>query len=494
MRRSCDITPRAWSIAALTLGALAIVGCPQPAPPDTEPKTSHEKVFTELLSDGYQGPASCLYCHSDRAEQLLATGHWNWQGLATGLAGRETEVHGKQDLINNFFIGVRSNEARCSQCHPSYGWTDRSFDFFSTRSVDCFICHDTTGSYAKHPTANGGGGAAALLVDGALTVVDPNDLQNIAYNVGTPTRANCGACHFYADGGDNAKHGDMSSALITPSRELDVHMGGLDYRCQECHTSSAHGIAGMSIHSRDEGDESARCTRCHTGTKVHQEDPVFASVINIHMRRIACETCHIPTYARSKPTLMEWYWDEAGEDVSPVPLDRYGMPTYSKEYGRLVWRKEIVPVYRWYNGTWNWKIVGSNDTYIETGTANDPIVLAEPVATIDDPDAKIYPFKRMLGRQPADIANQRLIVPHLFGDAAGANPFWSSFDWNAALQEGAAYTGQDYSGQLGFVNTVMYLKLAHTVPPAEQALLCDDCHGVDGWFESLGYEQDPWGQ
>ena len=90
-------------------------------------------------------------------------------------------------------------------CHPSYGWkSDTAASFFErTANIDCFICHDTTGTYKKHPTANGGGGPPALMVDGELTVVEDADLTEIAFNVGTPTRANCLACHATAGGGDN---------------------------------------------------------------------------------------------------------------------------------------------------------------------------------------------------------------------------------------------------------------------------------------------------
>ena len=96
----------------------------------------------------------------------------------------------------------------------------------------------------------------------------------------------------------------------------------------------------------------------------------------------------------------------------------------------------VQPIPRWSNGKWRRKIVSAADTYTNAGTSGDPIVLAEPAATAADADAKIYPFKVMTGRQPADTVNKRLIVPHLFGSAAGPNAYWDSFDWTTALQEG----------------------------------------------------------
>ena len=127
-------------------------------------------------------------------------------------------------------MAVASNEGRCTACHPGYGWkSDSPASFFeNVDNIDCFICHDTTGTYKKHPIANGGGGPAALMVDGVLTVVENADLTEIAFNVGTPTRANCLACHATAGGGDNVKHGDLSNDMIDPTEDQDVHMGGLD--------------------------------------------------------------------------------------------------------------------------------------------------------------------------------------------------------------------------------------------------------------------------
>ncbi len=460
--------------------------------------TRHQLIFTEIVPEGYEGPASCLLCHTNVALDLIEKAHWLWEGEVDNIVGLEGETHGKQDLINNFCIAVPSNEGRCSQCHPSYGWTDNTFDFTSTDNIDCLICHDTTGTYKKHPSANGGGGQPAMMVDGELTVVTAADLQQVAYNVGEPTRQNCGACHFFAGGGDNVKHGDLSSDLVSPTAEMDYHMGTFDFTCQDCHTTTNHGIAGMVLHSSDEGGGWPTCTgTCHDATAPHQEDALLAQILNRHIDRIACVTCHIPTFARSKPTKVEWYWDEAGQDIDPIPTDEFGMATYDKKKGRFVWDMNVAPTLMWYNHKWERMVLGAADTYDEAGTVDDPVVIAKPTATIDDEDAKIYPFKKMIGTQPADTANQRLIVPHLFGTATGDNPYWGNYEWAPALQDGADYAGQPFdsstwSAEDGFVNTVMYLTVNHEVAAADQALTCDECHGVEGFFEALGYpEGDP---
>jgi octaheme c-type cytochrome (tetrathionate reductase family) len=464
---------------------------------DATTKPRHERIFTEIVSAGYAGTSSCTACHLDHATDLLDTGHWKWQGTSVNITGFEDQTHGKIDLINNFCIAVPSNEGRCAQCHPSYGWkanTPASF-FDDVNNIDCFICHDTTGTYRKHPSANGGGGAAALLIDGTVTPVDATELQNVAYNVGLPSRSNCGLCHYYAGGGDNVKHGDLSSDLNDPTADMDVHMGGLDFACQRCHTESAHGIAGMALHSVDEGGASPDCTRCHGETNVHTQNSAVDSILNnLHLDRVACQTCHIPTFARSQPTKVEWYWSAAGEDRTDIPTQE-GRPTYDKMKGSFVWQRNVQPAYRWYDGKWERKIIGVADTYAAAGTEADPVVIAAPTATVATAGAKIYPFKKMVGDQPADTVNKRLLVPHLFGNlGAGSgleHPYWGDYDWEAALVEGTAYSDQpfdpeDWTVESGFAHTVMYLTINHEVAPKAQALDCFDCHGVPSFWQEVG--------
>ena len=97
----------------------------------------------------------------------------------------------------------------------------------------------------------------------------------------------------------------------------------------------------------------------------------------------------------------------------------------------------------------------------------------------------------MVGDQPADAVNNTVLVPHLFGTGPGANPYWAKYDWQLALQEGAAYAGQTFSGEYEFVETEMFLSINHEVAPKELARECNDCHngGID--FTELGYSGDP---
>jgi octaheme c-type cytochrome (tetrathionate reductase family) len=451
----------------------------------------HELYFSTIL---YEGTESCLMCHEEEARGVLDMGHFKWQGETDQIAGVEGQVFGKNQLLNNFCIAVPSNEGRCTQCHTGYGYADAGFDFNDPKNIDCLVCHDQSGTYKKELTTAG--------------MPDPSvDLNVVARSIslgGTPTRKNCIGCHANAGGGDNVKHGDLSTDLVATTREFDVHMGtdGANFDCVDCHAANHdpksgevnHGNAGMSLHSVSEG-EMRQCTECHGGlTAVHDETPVGVMFEDGWHERLACQVCHIPAIARAMPTKMEWYWADAGQDIE-APIDpETGKPTYAKKKGSFVWKKNVRPTLRFSNGKWERMVINISDKYTE-----EPIQLATPLGNRNDPEAMIYPFKLMSGNQPVDPVTHTVLVPHLFGPKGGPNPYWKKYDWNLALQDGAAYTGQDYSGEYAFAATEMLLSVNHEVAPAEQALGyleegggCSDCHqsGEIDW-SALGWTGDP---
>ena len=69
--------------------------------PTVADRSTHQVIFEDIVAGDFDGPDSCLICHSDSARDILATAHWNWQGTVTNIDGLEGEVHGKRDLINN---------------------------------------------------------------------------------------------------------------------------------------------------------------------------------------------------------------------------------------------------------------------------------------------------------------------------------------------------------------------------------------------------------
>jgi len=446
------------SLASLCLYCLIIL-----LPIGSSAKNSHENRITGPFDSGMSVTTTCLRCHERQARDFIQHEHWTWADTQH-VPGRKEEIEiGKKGGFNNFCIAVTSNWPACTSCHTGYGWKDESFDFDNIGNIDCLVCHDTTGTYEKDPT-------------GAGMPVDGIDLVKIAKNVGRTSRSTCGSCHFFGGGGDHVKHGDLDTSLIDPLRTYDVHMGsdGLNATCQFCHQTTNHDIPGQAISvSAGEGIR-VTCDGCHRDT------PHSNQILNRHGRSVACQTCHIPAYAKDSPTKTWWDWSKAGEYRKPEK-DKYGMDTYAKKKGEFRWGKNLIPVYAWYNGSSEHYVIGDKVSPAKT------VNLATPLGGIADKNAKIHPFKVMQGKQPFDKENLYLVVANLFGG------YWDHFNWNRAITDGMAAAKMPYSGEFGFVKTKMYWPITHTVVPKEQALKCSDCHSKAGRLDwkALGYADDP---
>ena len=115
----------------------------------------------------------------------------------------------------------------------------------------------------------------------------------------------------------------------------------------------------------------------------------------------------------------------------------------------------------------------------ESRGARDHVLLGDP--DVDDPGAKIWPFKVHLAVQPYDTQHNYLMQPV----TSGQGGFWNEFDWDQALRLGAEVTGMDYSGDYGFAATAMYWPQTHMVAPKEDALSCQQCHKENGRLAAI---------
>ncbi len=486
-------------VAGLLLGAVGLAllttaahaqGAPAPqaeSTPTPDPNNTADHTQFEILHQDFQNATevtkACLTCHTEAAKQVMQTTHWTWE-----FKQPETgQLLGKKHVVNNFCIAVTSNWPRCTSCHAGYGWKDANFDFGAEENVDCLVCHDTTGKYKKFPA-----GAGHPVYEekefppGSGKIWKPLDLSYIAQHVGRPTRNNCGACHFYGGGGDGVKHGDLDSSLKNPPFEVDVHMSpeGANLQCVDCHTPTAHNIPGSryagnakDVHGKDlpEDDHNrASCESCH-GLAPHDN-----AKLNDHVDKVACETCHIPEFARGGvPTKTWWDWSQAG-DKNRKGEEEYGRETYHFMKGEFHWGENVPPEYAWYNGTM---------VYTLATDKIDPsqvVKINHPEGSYDDPNARIWPFKVMRGKQPYDAGNNTLVIPHLFPlSKDDDSAYWKVFDWQKAITAGMEMAGLPYSGKYDFVETEMYWPLAHMVAPADQALKCESCHAPDGRLANL---------
>ena len=323
--------------------------------------------------------------------------------------------------------------------------------------IDCLVCHDTTGTYKKVPTGAG--------------MPDPDvDLVNVAKNVGHPSRKTCGECHFNGGGAEAVKHADLSRQLLFPERNCDIHMGGYDFQCQECHTTRNHKIAGRSS-SVPPAEGAFSCERCHTD-KPHYGNKILDHHLNKHSENIECNTCHSPVFAKCKATKLWWDWSKAGDKSRKPKKDKYGMEDYDWKKGEFEWKESAKPAYRWFGGFTKRVLIGDR-----VDPSQPAIPLVEPVGSMNDPNSKITPFKIMKARQPLDAKYNYFLIPHLFPrDKNDKTAYWKHLDWQKSFTDGMQAANLPYSGEYIWVETWMYWRLHHEVMPAEMALSCTQCH------------------
>ncbi|SOB98727.1 tetrathionate reductase family octaheme c-type cytochrome [Rhodobacter maris] len=463
------------------------------------PITADHSKFEILKGPFSSGPevtAACLSCHTEASNQVMHSVHWSWsyENAATG------QQLGKAHELNAFCGNVASNEVRCTSCHVGYGWDDvRAPPPSEPTKVDCLVCHDTSGQYAKQDNL-AGNPPLDPVKDTAKTItgapVHAVDLAEAALSVGMPGRENCGNCHFYGGGGDNVKHGDLSSVLFDPPRSVDVHMSrdGANMTCEACHVSDKHVLAGsryagdvVDPHAADRAPgaarETASCSSCHSDQPHKGPNPLLAMKLNDHTDRVACQSCHIPEFARGGVATKTWWdWSTAGRlSADGKPISEHGytqgngkeLHTYLSTKGDFAWGENVVPYYQWSNGVARFTL--PEEQIDPTKVIEINHFEGEPGA----PDARIFPFKRMEGKQAYDTERNVLLFNHVYGPGDGA-ALWSYFDWEKSLRAGMDYVGLPYSGHFDFAKTYMYWPIAHQVAPKEDALECAACHAENG--------------
>ena len=499
--------------------AAAFANTPPPAPPASAAaakqivSTADHSKFKELQQNFKTGPEvtqACLSCHTEAGKQVMKTKHWTWEWMNP----ESNQLLGKKNVINNFCTATPSNEKFCSACHVGYGWKDKNFDFKKQDNVDCLVCHETTGAYKKLPGLAGHPAYKEMeWPPQSGKLIKPVDLAKVAQSVGATTRDTCGACHFMGGGGDAVKHGDLDTTLKNPKRHLDVHMDakGLNFTCSTCHATKGHNIPGsrytpigketgqafMRGQAKDQASP-ATCQSCHDQAP-HKAGGLVHAKLNEHTDKLACQTCHIPQFARGQATKMSWDWSTAGK-VGPdgkrlrIKDSSGHHDRYDTNKGDFSYESDVVPEYRWINGKVKYTLLG------------DP-VNTEGVTEINhyfgsaaDGNSRIWPVKVFRGKQPYDIETKSLLVPHT---AAGYGEnddtaFWQSYKWEAALKAGAAAVDQPFSGKFDFVKTEMTWPITHMVAPKEDALTCTQCHSKSGRLQGVegiympGRDNKPW--
>ncbi|MBI4774091.1 MAG: hypothetical protein HY788_07920 [Deltaproteobacteria bacterium] len=414
-------------------------------------------------------PGNCLSCHSDEAGEMFQSTHYQWLGDAPDMVNGVGLKQGKlTNAVNSYCINIFGDWPVCGSCHVGRG--KRPDDVTANlENIDCLVCHNA--EYAAQ---------RVRLPDGSMGVNNPTD--SFVRNVGVPTRAGCLSCHAKAGGGDAVKRGDLSLATIDNVNPFfDVHMdsSGPDLACQNCHTFENHRVIGKGSDLRSTDDLSrgseVSCLTCHQ-EKLTTGGHSAITIYN-HATRLACQTCHIPSYAKvATETDRDWRTHHDG-----TPADGVSGPghPYTEKMS------DLIPVYRFWNRLSDNALLGDDARRMFDLRQSGAYTTSFPMGGINDAGSKLFPFKYKTATQPKTTSDHRLIALDTFEYLKATG------NASTAIQKGLANMGYASDTPYEWVVTDTYQLLNHGIEPSSSALQCTDCHGETGRVDlqgELGYE------
>ena len=426
--------------------------------------SSGASAHAGLTWDG--SPGLCLSCHQDETEDMYASTHYQWQGDALYMT-HGPQKQGKIDgAVNSYCINILGNWAVCGNCHVGLGSQPAATENptqSQLANIDCLICHQKQYKRTKV--------AGKFVPDIANMAIS---LDEAVQTVHLPDRTNCLQCHAKAGGGDAVKRGDLALASAdTADVQYDIHMSvsAGDLNCQDCHIFRSHRFAGKGSDIRPTDlDMHIACSACHPNkAKTYGHD---SSTINRHVARIACQTCHIPYYAKdandsvaSEATETHRTWLSTSSQMSPFH------PDSTKA-------NNIVPKYRFWNRYSENYLLGDIANYDST-TGGYPT--SRPEGYINDrwQESKLYPFKYKTAEQPILDATGELI-------ALDTKVYFETADSDLATSAGLTNMGYTGNESYTWIITDTYQLLNHQISPASEALSCWDCHGNTARMDLMG--------
>lgn len=353
--------------------------------------------------------------------------------------------------------------------------------------------------------------------------------EEAARQVHRTTRQSCLNCHAGAAGADGAKRGDLSSQnAASVDNSLDRHMsagaGGSNLTCSNCH--NVNDAAGKTLHRvRGRGldlranDVPTRLTcdsaGCHNATPhtstVASGNTTLGTRLNRHAAKVACQTCHIPSFGKGVATEMARDWQSP--HVAQVACNGRGgwLPDDLKS-STAVPPVPVRPSYQWFDGT-------SQVYYLTEPLTNTPTkplpaniatalkmtvgtaayVMGRPNGALNTAAAKIYPMKEHWGKLARSTASNTLIPQSTFeffrtgsfcrAVALGMNPAATE----AQIDQLCPLQGSPLPSGAQVVPVQTYQTINHGVEPRASALgaaiggtaQCGNCHTQDSSASAL---------
>jgi hypothetical protein len=421
----------------------------------------------------YSGPSTCVGCHPAQAQGMFGSDHYQLFGPTPNVPNVEGDA-GKGLLGFNTYCGtpVSSSRATCGACHAGYGRTPSATQTpEQLNNIDCLLCHQDlylrklAGPFATRTFTDYLGVAHTW----QMPIHDPDgsfywqpdeahmtvSILDAARTVHLPSRKSCLRCHAYAGGADGTKRGDLSSACENPATSIDFHMSplGANLSCQSCHQSANHHLLGRGLDLLpNDRPEALTCT-----TSCHSARPHGDTSRDNHAARIACQTCHIPHYAKGVDTEIARNWNAPFWSSSVFS----GQGGYKPGETRA---SNLTPSYKWYDLTSNVYVLGQVPAYT---ASTGKYEMGLPLGTVRSPGSKIHPMKEHSSIAGMHNATSQLIPHSTF-------KYFATGNFAQAVADGMVYAG--LTGGWTQVSLHTYQTINHGTEPASSALLCGQCH------------------
>ena len=392
----------------------------------------HIEYFRDAGIRQYKGPETCLTCHKtmvvhhedgskevvNTMDDVLNSIHFLFQRKSSGFTiygydGRQVNAPnshqipvGKIDracgipgsfswtgwaaLVKSKPAHQKEIEIRsegCGQCHIGGNYqpaTEKMLPIgdvpeVAKQGIDCLICHSQTYDMNQR----------YVIKDARGLRWNQDRSLKAALAVTKPTAKNCLFCHQHDLGGDVYKYNESGKKLGYKHKRLlhvgtkrgtgfspedDVHARA-GMACTDCHVPEGHkiprGDKGVDLVSNDLPGKKVACENCHTSAP-HTKSK-YRVILNGHVNRIACETCHITKLQKENVVLRDWVhptWNE--EEGVYVPTDIYRSGETNKGF-----------IFLWFNGYGTFLANALGDNPSNPGHYNP---LNNQLTVINDPE------------------------------------------------------------------------------------------------------------